>query len=238
MDSGQSLPPRAVLIAGMTAKGEPWTAKGHRAATGAAPTVRLDTRGVGTQFDYRDSLAPRGGLFQQPPDASRAAAHHRCGKDPARKKTALQDHGFRVRPKMTLASECTAAPGGRLRSPPPRPRGRAFPRICRQSVSGGMRENPRAESGCSHRRGEEENDTGDSGSTLAPRPGFSGGACARSRRRRPREGVLPQRERARGFRVQDARISPELRRTRAPAARKRRQRSHAPPYEGISEKFD
>ncbi len=57
---------------------------------------------------------------------------------------------------MTLANECTGAPGGRLRSPPPRPRGRAFPRICRHRASGAMRENPRAESGCSHRRGEEE----------------------------------------------------------------------------------
>ena len=111
---------------------------------------------------------------------------------------------------------------------------RAFPCSCRHRVSGGMRENPRAESGCSHRRGEEENDTGDSDSTLAPRPGFSGGACARSRR----GGARPQRERARGFRIQDARISPKFRRTRPSAAWRRRPCSHALSGEGISGKFD
>ncbi len=96
------------------------------------------------QFDYRDSLAPRGGLFQQPPDAPHTAAHDRCGKDAAREKTVLQNHGFRVRPKMTLANEYPGARGGRLRSPPPRSSDRAFPRICRENISGEMRENPRA----------------------------------------------------------------------------------------------
>ena len=46
---------------------------------------------------------------------------------------------------MTLANEYLGAPRGRSRSMPPRSRGCAFPRICRQSVSGEMRENPRAE---------------------------------------------------------------------------------------------
>ena len=40
------------------------------------------------------------------------------------------------------------------------------------------------------------------------------------------------------FRFKDARITPKLRSTRAPAARRRRPCSHAPPCEGISEKFD
>ena len=60
----------------------------------------------------------------------------------------------------------------------------AFPRICRHRVSGGMRENPRAESECSHCRGEEENGTGDSDSTPAPRSECSAGANAP-----PREGI-------------------------------------------------
>ncbi len=113
----------------------------------------------------------------------------------------------------------------------------AFARICRYCVSGEMRENPRAESECSHRRGEEENGTSDSDPTRAPRSECSAGAYARSRRRRPRDGALPQRERARGFRIQDGRISPQLRRTRASAARRRRSRSHATPREGIPEKY-
>ena len=99
-----------------------------------------------------------------------------------------------------------------------------------------MRENPRAESECSHRRGEEENGTSDSDSAFAPRSEFSAGAHPRCRR--PRDGTLPQRERVRGFRIQGARIFPQLRSTRAPAARRRRPCSHAPPCEGISEKFD